>query len=116
MNDRLEHPLNRHLLIADNIDLLRSLDNETIDLIVTDPPFGKGRTFVSGKLQPELSSEERNQELEQMAEWGVTDRRTARRANIEWPERDGQASYSDIWTWQDVHVKFAEQLEQSHLR
>ncbi len=114
MNDRLEHPHNRHLFIADNINLLRSMDNETIDLIVTDPPFGKGRTFVSGKLKPELRSEERSQELEQIAEWGVTDRRTARRADIEWPEKDGQASYDDIWTWQDVHVKFAEQLEQSH--
>ena len=49
-----------------------------------------------------------------MAGWGVTDRRTARRAEIEWPDQDGRASYDDIWTWQDVHVKFAEQLEQSH--
>lgn len=49
-----------------------------------------------------------------MAGWGVTDRRTARRAGIEWPDQDGRASYDDIWTWQDVHVKFAEQLEQSH--
>ena len=114
MNGQREHPLNRHLFIADNINLLRSLDNETIDLIVTDPPFGKGRTFFSGKLKPELSAEERSQELEQMAGWGVTDRRTARRAEIEWPDKDGQASYDDIWTWQDVHVKFAEQLEQSH--
>lgn len=114
MSDRREHPLNRHLFIADNINLLRSLDNETIDLIVTDPPFGKGRTFISGKLQPELSPEERAWELEQMAGWGVTDRRTARRAEIEWPDQDGRASYDDIWIWQDVHVQFAEQLEQSH--
>ena len=49
-----------------------------------------------------------------MAGWGVTDRRTARRAGIEWPDQDRRASYDDIWTWQDVHVKFAEQLEQSH--
>lgn len=114
MSDRREHPLNRHLFIADNINLLRSLDNETIDLIVTDPPFGKGRTFVSGKLQPELSSEERSWELEQMAGWGVTGRRAAREAEIEWPDQDGQADWDDIWTWQDVHVKFAEQVEQSH--
>lgn len=114
MSDRREHPLNRHLFIADNINLLRSLDNETIDLIVTDPPFGKGRTFVSGELQPELSSEERSWELEQMASWGVNNRRAARKAEIEWPDQDGRASYDDIWTWQDVHVQFAEQLEQSH--
>ena len=111
-----QHPLNRHLFIADNIKLLKALDNETIDLIVTDPPFGKSRTFVSGKLNPELTAAERAEELRQMAEWGVASRRSAQKAGIAWPGDDGRAGYDDIWTWQDVHVEFAEQLEQSHPR
>ena len=41
-----DHPLNRHLFVADNISLLRSLDNETIDLICIDPPFAKNQTFI----------------------------------------------------------------------
>lgn len=109
-----QHPLNRHLFIADNIKLLKSLDNETIDLIITDPPFGKNRTFVSGKLNPELTAAERAEELRQMAEWGVADRRSAQKAGVAWPGDDGRAGYDDIWTWQDVHVEFAEQMEQSH--
>ena len=39
------HPLNRHLFIADNLDLLRRLDNESIDLICIDPPFKKEQDF-----------------------------------------------------------------------
>ena len=33
MAEHQEHPLNRHLFIADNLNLLRALDNESIDLI-----------------------------------------------------------------------------------
>ena len=40
------HPLNRHLFIADNLNLLRRLDNESVDLICVDPPFKKRRTFI----------------------------------------------------------------------
>ena len=45
------HPLNRHMVIADNLELLRAMDNETVDLIVTDPPFAKNYAFT-GKLTP----------------------------------------------------------------
>ena len=48
------HPLNRHLFIADNLNLLRSLDNESIDVICIDPPFAKNQTWV-GSLKPSLS-------------------------------------------------------------
>ncbi|MYE53607.1 MAG: hypothetical protein F4X34_00200 [Chloroflexi bacterium] len=48
-----EHPLNRHLFIADNLNLLRALDNESIDLICIDPPFAKHQTFM-GSLRPPL--------------------------------------------------------------
>ena len=39
----MQHPLNRRLFIADNLDLLRRLDNETIDLICIDPPSPRTR-------------------------------------------------------------------------
>ena len=48
-----EHPLNRHLFIADNLNLLRALDNESIDLICIDPSFAKNQTFT-GSLRPPL--------------------------------------------------------------
>ncbi len=53
MAERQEHPPNRHLFIADNLNLLRALDNESIDLICIDPPFAKNQTFT-GSLRPPL--------------------------------------------------------------
>ena len=36
---------NRTLFHKDNLDIMRGMDSETIDLIATDPPFNKGRDF-----------------------------------------------------------------------
>ena len=36
---------NRTLFHGDNLDFLRSINSESIDLIATDPPFNKGRDF-----------------------------------------------------------------------
>ena len=36
---------NRTLFHADNLDILRNINSECIDLIATDPPFNKGKDF-----------------------------------------------------------------------
>ena len=36
---------NRTLFHGDNLDFLRGMNSETVDLIATDPPFNKGRDF-----------------------------------------------------------------------
>ena len=36
---------NRALFHGENLDILRGMDSETVDLIATDPPFNKGRDF-----------------------------------------------------------------------
>ena len=36
---------NRTLYHGDNLDFLRGMNSETIDLIATDPPFNKSRDF-----------------------------------------------------------------------
>ena len=36
---------NRTLYIHDNLDILRGMNSESVDLIATDPPFNKGRDF-----------------------------------------------------------------------
>ena len=40
--------LNRTLFIADNLEILRGIDSESIDLIATDPPFNKGVKAFEG--------------------------------------------------------------------
>ena len=36
---------NRTLYHGDNLDFLRGMDSETVDLVATDPPFKKGKDF-----------------------------------------------------------------------
>ena len=50
--------LNRTIFISDNLPFLQSLDTESVDLVVIDPPFGKRQTFT-GTLKPPLSERER---------------------------------------------------------
>ena len=37
--------LNRHIFIRDNLDVLRALDDDSVDLIYLDPPFNKNKTY-----------------------------------------------------------------------
>ena len=102
-NTGTQHPLNRHLFIADNLNLLRRLDNESVDLICIDPPFAKNQTFV-GNLKPPLSQEERESELETLRNWGINNSNDAAQAGIEWPDGENSAKFADIWRWEsDVH-------------
>ena len=103
--------LNRTLFIADNLDLLESLDNESIDLICIDPPFAKNQTWV-GALRPPLSKQEREEELATLADWGIRNRADAARAGIEWPDAEGRsAAFQDSWRWEDdVHEKWLADL------
>ena len=109
------HPLNRHMVIADNLELLRAMDNETVDLIVTDPPFAKNYAFT-GKLKPPLSAEELALEKQTLAGWGIHNRAAADKANIEWPDNgDATARFSDIWTWEkDIHEEWLDKIEAQH--
>ena len=36
---------NRTLFIADNLDIMRGMDSDTIDLIYLDPPFKSGKQW-----------------------------------------------------------------------
>ena len=36
---------NRTLFIADNLDIMRGMDDETVDLIYLDPPFNTKKNY-----------------------------------------------------------------------
>ncbi len=107
--------LNRTLFIADNLDLLECLDNESIDLICIDPPFAKNQTWV-GALRPPLSEEEREQELAILADWEIRNREEAADAGIEWPDgENGAAKFKDIWRWEDdVHEVWLDRIKSEY--
>ena len=110
----MQHPLNRHLFIADNIYLLRRLDNESVDLICIDPPFSKNQTFV-GNLNPPLTEAECDWERETLAGWGIHTAADAENAGIEWPEGQNNARFQDIWRWEnDVHEDWISRIEDDY--
>ena len=48
---------NRTLFHGDNLDFLRAMNSESVDLIATDPPFNKGRGLPRHARQPSLGSQ-----------------------------------------------------------
>ena len=94
--------LNRTVFITDNLPFLQSLDSESIDLVITDPPFGKKRTFT-GRLRPPLSHQERQQEQALMDNWGVYDIAGAYELGIEYPDQTGEtALFREMWRFERV--------------
>ena len=94
--------LNRTIFISDNLPFLQSLDTESVDLVVIDPPFGKRQTFT-GTLKPPLSERERERERARMDEWGVYDVAAAYELGVEYPDQSGNtALFKDIWRFERV--------------
>ena len=111
---RPPHPLNRHLFIADNLDLLRRLDNDSIDLICIDPPFKKRKTFV-GKVKPPLTDAELQAELDTLAGWGIASPQQALDAGVNWPSRAGDARFKDMWSYDgDVDEDWVQNIAKQH--
>ena len=48
--------VNRTLFQGDNLDVMRGINSETIDLIATDPPFNKGRDFHATRSEAQGAS------------------------------------------------------------
>jgi len=89
--------LNRIIYISDNLPFLRSLDPESVDLVVIDPPFGKQQTF-HGSLKPPLTDDELEHEYDLLARWGIQNEAEAYDIGLEFPDQSGTtAKFSDIW-------------------
>ena len=101
------------MYIADNLDLLRSLNDECIDLVCIDPPFAKNETFHTNNKYP-LTPDERESETRLLRNWGVRNRMDADRAGIEW-NTEGTGRYSDIWFWEDnIREEWVKTIEKDH--
>lgn len=107
---------NRSVYIADNLDLLRALNSETIDLVCIDPPFAKKQTFGQKEgekdpLKPPLTESEGKTELDLMARWGIQTREDADKTGINWPG----TVYRDFWSWEkDIHEEWMEDIKNEH--
>ncbi len=109
--------VNRGMYIADNLNFLKSLNDECIDLVCIDPPFAKNETFgrkntqAADPLKPPLTQQERQVELDLLARWGIRNEQEANEAGIDWPE----TRYKDFWSWEnDIHEEWLTSIEQNH--
>ena len=105
--------VHRGVYIADNLELLRSLNDECVDLVCIDPPFDKNETFTAETLKPPLSEPERLNELRLLAQWGIETPEQAAAVELEWPsDHKLKGGYKDIWRWDaDIHEDWAKTLE-----
>ena len=106
--------VNRGVYVADNLEFLRHLNDECIDLACIDPPFSKGDTFEGDQLKPDLSDHEREVELRLLRGWGIHDESDASDAGIAWPATTA-AGFKDVWSWeQDIHEDWIKDLAENH--
>ena len=108
--------VNRGVYIADNLELLRSLNDECIDLVCIDPPFAKNETFAADRLRPRLSQDEADNERRLLRLWGVENASQAAQKGLVWPEGGRvRGGYKDIWSWEDdVHEEWLASLDQDY--
>ena len=108
-----DYILNRHLFIVDNYYLLKSMDNASVDLICTDPPFAKNETFIGG-LTPPLTDDEKQREIDKLKEWGIRNAADADQNNLTWPTGAATAKFRDIWSWEkDVLEQWMNEIKDS---
>ena len=79
---------NRGVYIANNIKFLTKLDDECIDLVCIDPPFGRDRAFKADGITPPLTAEEEADERHLLKRWGIDSADDAKRLDIDWPYSD----------------------------
>ena len=105
--------LNRGVYIADNLPFLREINDASVDLVSTDPPFGKSRTWPAGRFKPPLTEDELDNEMRLLASWGIGTPQQAMTAGLEWPpDSPLKGGYSDIWSWDDdIHEEWVETLQ-----
>ena len=105
--------VNRGVYIADNLDFLRRINSESVDLVNIDPPFAKNDTFTADSLKPPLTSEEYQNELRLLGDWDIHTAEQADKAGIAWPDDEkSKGGYKDTWNWDDdVHPDWLGHIE-----
>ena len=95
---------NRTLAIMDNLEFLRATDNESVDLIAIDPPFGANETF-EGTPKPLITDAERRAEFTLAASHGEA-------ALERYRKEDKQLTrVKDDWFFRDVDEVWMKELK-----
>ena len=108
--------INRGVYIADNLDFLRRINTNSVDLVCIDPPFAKNDTFTADKLKPPLTQSEKENEMRVLEEWGITTPEQADDAGIAWlDDPKARGGYRDTWAWNaDIHEDWVDGIKATH--
>ena len=95
---------NRTIFCQDNIDVLRGINSNSVDLIYLDPPFSKNDTFIT----------KNNKNIEKIKKFFIEEQEKYNRfPNEDFNEifKDNTASFSDIWTENDINQYYYTQID-----
>ena len=95
---------NRTIFCQDNIDVLKGINSNSIDLIYLDPPFSKNDTFIT----------KNNKNIEKIKKFFIEEQQKYNRfPNEDFNEifKDNTASFSDIWTENDINQYYYTQID-----
>ena len=87
---------------SDNIDILRGINSETVDLIYLDPPFNKNDTFIGT-----------NKRVQEIKEWYIglqNERGMFTDENFDEIFKDN-AQFKDIWNSNDIQKEWYGQID-----
>ena len=95
---------NRTIFCQDNIDVLKGINSNSVDLIYLDPPFSKNDTFTT----------KNNKNIEKIKKFFIEEQQKYNRfPNEDFNEifKDNTASFSDIWTENDINQYYYTQID-----
>ena len=95
---------NRTIFCRDNIDVLKGINSNSIDLIYLDPSFSKNDVFITKK----------NKNIEKIKIFFIEEQQKYNRfldENFEEIFKDNTASFSDIWTENDINQYYYTQID-----
>ncbi len=87
---------NRTIFCHDNIDILKGINSNSVDLIYLDPPFNKNDTFIA----------KQNKNIEKIKNFFIKEQKQNNLfldENFDEIFKDNTASFSDIWTENDIN-------------
>ena len=93
---------NRTIFQADNIDVLRGLNSQSVDLVYLDPPFNKNDTFVSGD----------SKRVREIKEFFIDKQAQGEFKGVDFDEvfKDDRAAFKDIWSRNDLNEEYYQQI------
>ena len=94
---------NRTIFYRDNIDILKGINSNSVDLIYLDPPFNKNDTFIT----------QNNKNIEKIKNFFVELQKQGNFKNEDFNEifKDNTVAFDDIWNENDIQKEYYSQLD-----